>query len=123
MDRRVWLAERRAGAAVVAAYDAEAPAYDEHEYPSDVQREWVARALRLIPPGGTVLDAGGAIATFCCAPPGEGTGIGFTHDGEWSGIPHLPQSARRGAELTPFARRLLLRRWAGALYRPLLTNR
>ena len=37
MDRRVWLAERRA--AVVAAYDAEAPAYDEHEYPSDVQRE------------------------------------------------------------------------------------
>ena len=36
-DRRVWLAERRA--AVVAAYDAEAPAYDEHEYPSDVQRE------------------------------------------------------------------------------------
>jgi cyclopropane fatty-acyl-phospholipid synthase-like methyltransferase len=55
MDRRVWLAERRA--AVIAAYDAEAPAYDEHEYPSDVQREWVARVLRLIPPGGTVLDA------------------------------------------------------------------
>jgi ubiquinone/menaquinone biosynthesis C-methylase UbiE len=55
MDRLVWLAERRA--AVIAAYDAEAPAYDEHEYPSDVQREWVARALRLIPPGGTVLDA------------------------------------------------------------------
>ena len=55
MDRRVWLAGRRA--AVIAAYDAEAPAYDEHEYPSDVQREWVARVLRLIPPGGTVLDA------------------------------------------------------------------
>lgn len=55
MDRLVWLAGRRA--AVIAAYDAEAPAYDEHEYPSDVQREWVARALRLIPPGGTVLDA------------------------------------------------------------------
>jgi cyclopropane fatty-acyl-phospholipid synthase-like methyltransferase len=54
MDRREWLAERRA--AVVAAYDAEAPAYDEHEYPSDMQREWVARALRLIPAGGTVLD-------------------------------------------------------------------
>jgi len=55
MDRRVWLAERRA--AVIAAYDAGAAAYDEHEYPSEVQREWVARALRLIPPGGTVLDA------------------------------------------------------------------
>jgi len=55
MDRQAWLAERRS--AVVAAYDAEAPAYDEHEYPSDVQREWVARALRLIPPGGVVLDA------------------------------------------------------------------
>lgn len=55
MDRQVWLAERRA--AVVAAYDAEAPAYDEHEYPWDMQRAWVARVLRLIPPGGTVLDA------------------------------------------------------------------
>lgn len=29
MDRQEWLAERRA--AVVAAHDAEAPAYDEHE--------------------------------------------------------------------------------------------
>ena len=55
MDRLVWLAGRRE--AVIAAYDADAPAYDEHEYPSDVQREWVARVLRLIPPGGTVLDA------------------------------------------------------------------
>lgn len=55
MDRRVWLAERRQ--AVIASYDAEAATYDEHEYPSDMQREWVARALRLIPPGGTVLDA------------------------------------------------------------------
>jgi ubiquinone/menaquinone biosynthesis C-methylase UbiE len=55
MDRQAWLAERRA--AVVVAYDAEAPGYDEHEYPSDLQREWVARALRLIPPGGVVLDA------------------------------------------------------------------
>ncbi len=36
MDRLMWLAERRA--AVVAAYDCEAPAYDEHEYPSDAQR-------------------------------------------------------------------------------------
>ena len=55
MDRQEWLAERQA--AVVTVYDAEAPAYDEHEYPSDLQREWVARALRLIPPGGVVLDA------------------------------------------------------------------
>jgi cyclopropane fatty-acyl-phospholipid synthase-like methyltransferase len=55
MDRQAWLAERRA--AVVASYDAEAPTYDEHEYPSDLQREWVARALGLIQPGGIVLDA------------------------------------------------------------------
>jgi SAM-dependent methyltransferase len=55
MDRQAWLAERRS--AVVTIYDAEAPAYDDHEYPSDLQREWVARALRLIPPGGFVLDA------------------------------------------------------------------
>jgi SAM-dependent methyltransferase len=55
MDRQVWLAERRA--AVVAAYDREAPSYDEHEYPWDTQREWVTRLLRSSPPGGTVLDA------------------------------------------------------------------
>jgi ubiquinone/menaquinone biosynthesis C-methylase UbiE len=55
MNRQAWLAERRS--AVVTIYDAEASAYDEHEYPSDLQREWVARALRLIPPGGVVLDA------------------------------------------------------------------
>ena len=55
MDRQEWLAERQE--AVVAVYDAEAPAYDEHEYPSDIQREWVARALSLIAPGGIVLDA------------------------------------------------------------------
>jgi cyclopropane fatty-acyl-phospholipid synthase-like methyltransferase len=55
MNRQEWLAERQA--AVVAVYDAEAPAYDEHEYPSDVQGEWVARALGLIEPGGIVLDA------------------------------------------------------------------
>jgi cyclopropane fatty-acyl-phospholipid synthase-like methyltransferase len=55
MDRQAWLAERQA--AVVAAYDAEAPDYDENDYPSDVQREWVARALGMIPPGGIVLDA------------------------------------------------------------------
>jgi ubiquinone/menaquinone biosynthesis C-methylase UbiE len=55
MDRQTWLAERRS--AVVAVYDDLAPAYDEHEYPSDLQREWVARVLRLMPPGGIVLDA------------------------------------------------------------------
>ena len=55
MDRQAWLAERRS--AVVAVYNAEAPGYDEHEYPSDLQREWVVRALCLIPPGGIVLDA------------------------------------------------------------------
>src|SRR6266700_3024948 len=55
MDRQAWLAERRA--AVAAAYDAEAAAYDQHEYPSDMQREWVARVLGLIEPGGIVLDA------------------------------------------------------------------
>lgn len=55
MDRRMWLAERRR--AVVPSYDAEAPTYDEHEYPPDMQREWSARALGLVPPGGTVLDA------------------------------------------------------------------
>jgi hypothetical protein len=39
MDRQEWLAERQA--AVVSVYDAEAPAYDEHDYPSDVQRKAV----------------------------------------------------------------------------------
>ena len=49
MDRQERLAERQA--AVVSIYDAEAPAYDEHDYPSDVQREWVARALAVIDEG------------------------------------------------------------------------
>ena len=55
MDRQMWLAERQA--TVVTAYDAEAGTYDQHEYPSDTQREWVTRLLHLVPPGGTVLDA------------------------------------------------------------------
>src|SRR5438270_6037885 len=54
-DRAAWLAERRA--AVIAAYDAEAPDYNKHEYPSDMQREWVIRLLRRLPPNSTVLDA------------------------------------------------------------------
>jgi len=55
MDRRAWLAERQA--AVVASYDSAAAAYDGHGYPSATQRDWIARMLRLIRPGGTVLDA------------------------------------------------------------------
>ena len=55
MERQKWLAERRA--ALVAAYDAEAVTYDDQRHPWDMQREWVARVLGLIPPGGTVLDA------------------------------------------------------------------
>jgi len=55
MDRRAWLAERQA--AVVAVYDHEAQDCDQHEYPSDGQREWVAQLLQLVPPGGVVLDA------------------------------------------------------------------
>jgi SAM-dependent methyltransferase len=42
---------------VIAAYDAEAPNYDEHEYPSDVQRDWVARLLGRLPSDSVVLDA------------------------------------------------------------------
>jgi 2-polyprenyl-3-methyl-5-hydroxy-6-metoxy-1,4-benzoquinol methylase len=55
MERQVWLAERRA--ALVAGYDADAATYGDDQYPWDMQREWVARVLALIPPGGTVLDA------------------------------------------------------------------
>ena len=55
MERQVWLAERRA--ALVAAWDAEAASYGDEEYPWDMQREWVARVLSLIPSGGAVLDA------------------------------------------------------------------
>jgi SAM-dependent methyltransferase len=55
LDRATWLADRRA--AVVAAYNAEARDYDEHEYPSDTQREWIVRVLQRLPPDSTVLDA------------------------------------------------------------------
>jgi ubiquinone/menaquinone biosynthesis C-methylase UbiE len=55
MDRQAWLAERRA--AVVADYDRGAADYDDLPYPADVQYEWVARLLRTVPAGGTVLDA------------------------------------------------------------------
>jgi SAM-dependent methyltransferase len=55
MERQAWLAERRA--ALVAGYDADAAAYGDNEYPWDMQRAWVDRVLRLIRPGGRVLDA------------------------------------------------------------------
>ena len=55
MERSAWLAERRA--ALVAAYDADAPTYDQDDYPAETQHEWVARLLATCPPGGVVLDA------------------------------------------------------------------
>jgi ubiquinone/menaquinone biosynthesis C-methylase UbiE len=55
VDRATWLADRRA--AVVDTYDAGAADYDQHEYPSDTQREWVARLMRQLPPESMVLDA------------------------------------------------------------------
>jgi 2-polyprenyl-3-methyl-5-hydroxy-6-metoxy-1,4-benzoquinol methylase len=55
MERHAWLVERRA--ALVTRWDAEAATYGDEEYPWDAQRDWVARVLRLIPPGATVLDA------------------------------------------------------------------
>ena len=55
MNRRTWLAERRA--AVVACYDAEAADYDDLDYPNGPQRQWVARLLDSCPAGRLVLDA------------------------------------------------------------------
>jgi ubiquinone/menaquinone biosynthesis C-methylase UbiE len=55
VERTEWLAERRD--AVEASYDADASTYDDGAYPTDVQREWVARLLQLCPPAGAVLDA------------------------------------------------------------------
>jgi 2-polyprenyl-3-methyl-5-hydroxy-6-metoxy-1,4-benzoquinol methylase len=37
--------------------NAEAAAYGDNDYPWDMQRDWVAQVLRLIRPGGSVLDA------------------------------------------------------------------
>jgi 2-polyprenyl-6-hydroxyphenyl methylase/3-demethylubiquinone-9 3-methyltransferase len=70
MERRVWLAERRA--ALVAVYDAEAATYGDGRQPWDVQREWVARVLSLIPPGGTVLDAPCGTGTYFPMPAAAG---------------------------------------------------
>jgi SAM-dependent methyltransferase len=55
VDRRTWLAERRA--AVAACYDAEAADYDTTSYPTGTQREWVAGLLRRCQPASVVLDA------------------------------------------------------------------
>jgi hypothetical protein len=75
MERQVWLAERRA--ALVAGYNADAASYGDDEYPWDMQREWVARVLALIPPGATVLDApcgtGKYFAMLAVGPIGPGS--------------------------------------------------
>ena len=56
MDRKEWLAERRA--AVQAQYDEEAPSYDrEAEYAVPLHAVFVSRLLATCPPGGRVLDA------------------------------------------------------------------
>ena len=55
MDRRTWLAERRA--AVEADYDADAARYDADPYPATSHLEFVGRLLETCPAGGTVLDA------------------------------------------------------------------
>jgi SAM-dependent methyltransferase len=54
-SRAAWLADRRA--AVIAEYDALASEYDQHEYPSDTQREWVVRLLGRLAPNSLILDA------------------------------------------------------------------
>jgi SAM-dependent methyltransferase len=54
-DRTAWLKERRA--AVMAEYDAEAEAYDDHSYPVTSHASFVQRLVETCPAGGTVLDA------------------------------------------------------------------
>src|SRR6267143_1281795 len=55
MNRATWLTDRRA--AIVATYDGGAREYDQHEYPSDTQREWVSRLVERLPVNSLVLDA------------------------------------------------------------------
>jgi 2-polyprenyl-3-methyl-5-hydroxy-6-metoxy-1,4-benzoquinol methylase len=55
MERRAWLAERRA--AVVADYDAEAAAYESHGYPVSRQEAYIGRLAASVPEGGVILDA------------------------------------------------------------------
>ena len=55
MDRRTWLAERRA--AVQLDYTRDAPAYETDLYPiSDTHRAFVSDVVEACPPGGIVLD-------------------------------------------------------------------
>jgi len=55
MDRRAWLAERRA--AVELDYTRDAPDYETGNYPiSDTHRAFVARVVEACPPDGIVLD-------------------------------------------------------------------
>lgn len=90
MDRQAWLAERQA--AVVAVYDAEAPTYDEHVYPVQAQEEWVARTLRLVPAGGTVLDAPCGTGRYFAAIAAAGLGVAGIDQS--AGM--LDQARRRG---------------------------
>lgn len=53
--RTAWLAGRRA--AVLAAYDAEAPGYGDDDYPAPMQPRFVARLVETCPVGGVLLDA------------------------------------------------------------------
>ena len=55
MNRTAWLRQRRAS--VEAAYDLEAPAYDEHPYPTVFHSRFVDRLLTTCRAGGLVLDA------------------------------------------------------------------
>ena len=55
MDRQAWLDQRRA--AVLASYDQDAPTYDDHGYPAQTQRNWVARLLGACPAAAKILDA------------------------------------------------------------------
>jgi ubiquinone/menaquinone biosynthesis C-methylase UbiE len=55
MDRKAWLAERRA--AVLAEYDEIAAKYDSLGYPVTLQAGFVARVAGMCPPDGIVLDA------------------------------------------------------------------
>ena len=56
MDRRTWLAERRA--AVELDYTSDAPDYETGNYPiSDTHLAFVARVVEACPPDGVVLDA------------------------------------------------------------------
>lgn len=54
-ERAAWLADRRA--AVRATYDAEAPTYDDVDYPVPSQPVFIRRLVQTCPPNGIVLDA------------------------------------------------------------------